>query len=93
MIKRLQKKIQNIFLEEFKFLEVIILMAMTAVIGVVLGGFIIKKNYGIISESSQSEPLKEFVDNYNYILDNYYGTLNEKELLETRCGIYRLLFR
>lgn len=82
MLKKIIDKIKRIFLEEFRFIEVIIIMVMTAFVGFVLGGFIIKKSYGLQSGASYSDVLKEFVINYNYIVDNYYGTIDEKELLE-----------
>lgn len=82
MLKKIKSKIKSIFSEEFKFIEVIIIMVMTAFIGFVLGSFVIKKSYGLQSGASYSDDLKEFVVNYNYIVDNYYGQLNEKELLE-----------
>ena len=38
------KKISS---EKFKFVEVTILMALAAIVGALLGGLIIKKNYGV----------------------------------------------
>lgn len=82
MLKKLKKKINNIFSEQFRFLEVIILMAMTAMIGITLGGFIIKRSYGIQAGNVESSYLKEFISNYNYILSNYYGELDQEQLLD-----------
>ena len=73
--------LKKIVSEEFKFWEVIILLGLTAVVGVSTGGFIVKKNYGISNSATISTPLEEFINNYNYIVDNYFGELNEEELL------------
>ena len=82
MLKKINNKIKSIFFEEFKFVEVVILMIMTITIGFFLGGFITKKNYGLKQHYHEDNYLKEFINNYNYILENYYGDLNEKELLD-----------
>ena len=81
MWKKIKEKTKRFFQEEFRFWEVIILMILTAVMGVTLGSFVVKKNYGI-SNTSISESLQNFIANYNYILNNYYGEFDEEELLK-----------
>lgn len=73
------KKISS---EKFKFVEVTILMALAAIVGALLGGLIIKKNYGVDKTGVLSYPLQEFINNYNYILNNYYGETDENKLLD-----------
>lgn len=74
--------IKKIVSEDFKFWEVIILMGLTAVVGITLGGFIIKKNYGLDKTGTFTPALQDFVNNYNYIANNYYGEIDEDELLK-----------
>lgn len=81
MWKKLKEKMKQVFQEQFKFWEVIILMGLTAIIGVALGGFVVKENYGIAG-TPIGEPLQDFISNYNYILNNYYGDLDEEALLK-----------
>lgn len=80
---KIKEKFQKLFLEEFRFWEVIILMILTAFIGITLGGFIIKKNNGVNSNIISDSSLQEFINNYEYIVNNYYGEIDKDELLET----------
>lgn len=80
---KIKKKLQKIFIEEFRFWEVIILMILTAFIGITLGGFVIKKNYGVNYEIKSDSSLQEFISNYDYIINNYYGDIDKDELLDT----------
>lgn len=81
MKERIFDSIKRITSEKFRFWEVIILMTLTAIVGVCIGSFVIKKNYGNISSDSLSPSLQEFINNYNYILNNYYGDVEEERLL------------
>lgn len=78
-IKRSIKKFNSI---NFCFGEVLLIMFLTIVIGVAIGTIQTKKFYGIVVQNSYSEELKEFISNYNYIINNYYGSLDEQELLD-----------
>lgn len=80
---KIKEKFQKVFLEEFRFWEVIILMILTAFIGITLGGFVIKKNNVANSDIIADSSLQEFISNYEYIINNYYGEIDKEELLET----------
>lgn len=69
----------------FKTYEIIILLASTMVISLVMGGFLgYKINAGSVKEDDMlSTTMQEFIDNYNYITENYYGDYSEKKLLDS----------
>lgn len=83
MKKKIVEKFKKLNSENFKFSEVIIIILLTTVVGISIGGVITKKNYGIDKTGALSPKLQEFVNNYNYILNNYYGELDETKLLDT----------
>lgn len=70
--------------KQFKLSEVIVLIIITLVIGFIIGLSLFK----VVLEKKEStsisydKELKKFVENYNYILDNYYGELDKKELID-----------
>jgi len=77
--------------KEFGNLEVIVLVILTCVISV---GMTICWDYkfGLLGEKETkddsnefialTDEMKKFIDNYNYFVENYYGKVNEKKLLE-----------
>lgn len=71
--------------KQFKLSEVIILIVITLIIGFILGLSIFKVMYededGIIAYNND-EYLSRFVDNYKYIVDNYYGDLDKGNLID-----------
>lgn len=81
MKEKILNNLKKIISENFKFWEVIILMGLTAVVGISVGSFITKNNYGLSFGKELSPSLQEFLNNYNYISNNYYGEFNEEELL------------
>lgn len=82
MKEKMINNIKKIVLEEFRFWEVVILMFLTAVTGIIFGRFISNKNIIFSSSNSSNSALQDFISNYNYIVDNYYGDINEKEVLD-----------
>ena len=75
---RPQKKQRN-----FHTTEVVILVVITALVGIFMGvvccAAVLTKN----SKYSQlPTELQEFVDNYNYIVDNYYEEIDKEELID-----------
>ena len=69
--------------KQFKLSEVIILITITLIIGFIIGLSLFKvalekKD----TKVNNDQELKKFVDNYNYIVDNYYGELDKKELID-----------
>lgn len=71
---------------QFKLSEVVILIVVTLIIGLILGLSIFKvicsKSDNDISVS-KDEYLSKFIDNYNYIVDNYYGDLDKNKLIDS----------
>lgn len=69
--------------KQFKLSEVIILIIITLIIGFIIGLSLFKvalEKKDIKTNNDQE--LKKFIDNYNYIVDNYYGELDKKELID-----------
>lgn len=70
---------------QFSLSEVIILIIITLIIGFILGLSIFKVLYEKKDNrfiSSSDEYVKRFVDNYNYLVDNYYGDLDKNSLID-----------
>lgn len=59
----------------FKTTEVIFLIIVTAIIGIIIGTFLNKNNI------QSDEYLGEIIDNYNYINENYYETVDKNKLI------------
>lgn len=78
---------QNFFSEEsgrqFKLSEVMILILITTIIGFILGLSVFKVMDDDENVVEESEELSRFVDNYNYVVDNYYGELDKDELISS----------
>lgn len=75
----------NIEKKQFKISETITLVIITLIIGFILGLSIFKVMYENKEETKtiyQDEELNKFVENYKYIIDNYYGDLDKKELID-----------
>ncbi len=71
--------------KHFKLSEVMILVIVTLIIGVILGLSIFKVMYEK-SDNLQlygDEYVSKFADNYNYIINNYYGELDKNELIDS----------
>lgn len=69
---------------QFKFSEIIILIIITLLIGFILGLSIFKVMHEKEDSNiaSTDEYISKFVDNYNYIVDNYYGDLDKEKLID-----------
>ena len=71
----------------FKVSEVVILLVITCVISLTTGFLFstaikkLKNSDIIFSDKSDDEELNEFINNYKYILNNYYDKVDKKELL------------
>ena len=71
--------------KQFKLSEVIVLIIITLIIGFIIGLSLFKvalEKKDNIAINSNDKELKKFVDNYNYIVNNYYGELDKKELID-----------
>ena len=65
----------------FKTKEVIFLLLLTAVIGLTMGG-VVTYNVTLKGEKIDDE-LQEFITNYDYIVDNYYGDVDKTKLIDS----------
>ena len=81
----MQENSKKIIHEKFSLKEVILLILVTAVAslltGYVITNRILKDKY-TSEEVEMSEPLETFIKNYRYIIDNYYGEVDEDKLTE-----------
>jgi len=70
--------------KQFRLSEVVILIIITLIIGFILGLSIFKVMYDKknISVYKNDEYLSKFIDNYNYIINNYYGELDKDKLID-----------
>ncbi len=65
----------------FKTREVIFLLLLTALVGLLMGGLV---TYNIIlKENNTDENLKQFIENYEYITNNYYGKVDKSKLIQS----------
>lgn len=75
----------KIIREKFNLKEVIILILVTAVASLLTGVVITNKalkDRSIKEVTTNSPSLDSFINNYRYIIDNYYGEVNEEEVLD-----------
>ena len=70
--------------KQFRLSEVVILIIITLIIGFILGLSIFKVMYDKknVSVYKNDEYLSKFIDNYNYIINNYYGELDKDKLID-----------
>ena len=74
-----KKQIKKIFSTS----ETILLVVMSLLIGLSIG-LLFKQNKNIINKEFVSDDnLKEFIKNYNYIVDNYYEKVNKEDLINS----------
>ena len=65
----------------FKTKEVVCLLLVTAVIGLIMGYLV---TYNIVLKGSKvDDELQEFIENYDYVVDNYYGEVDKKSLIDS----------
>ena len=65
----------------FKTKEVVCLLLVTALIGLVMGGLV---TYNVTLKGERvDDEIQEFIENYDYIVDNYYGDLDKTELIDS----------
>lgn len=65
----------------FKTKEVVILLLLTTVISLAMGGIV---TYNVVLKGEKvDDELQEFITNYDYIVDNYYGDVDKTELVDS----------
>jgi carboxyl-terminal processing protease len=77
-----QNEIQN-EQKQFKISEVTTLIIITLVIGFILGLSIFKVFNENKEEKIKDKELTKFIENYNYIVENYYGDLDKNKLIDS----------
>lgn len=65
----------------FKTKEVVCLLLLTTIISLAMGG-IVTYNVALKGEKVDND-LQEFISNYDYIVDNYYGDVDKTELVDS----------
>lgn len=76
-----KKEKRNIFKNEFKLPEVIIIMLITIAIGIAIGYSVTAKFGKSTGEKANDSDLKEFIDTYNDITKNYYDRIDKSALI------------
>ena len=78
---------QSINKEQNKYgiFEIVLVVVITSLIFSLVGYFIgIKSNLiGDVNYSTASKEIQKFIEEYNYILENYYGDINKEELVSS----------
>lgn len=82
MIK-MAKCITNFEKRKFTVSETILLVIMSLLIGVAICGLFSKTNVITKKTIVSDENLQELIENYNYILNNYYKEIDKKELVNS----------
>jgi carboxyl-terminal processing protease len=86
MKERLKKKFKSIFKtkkrKKFGITEVIVIFASTLLLSLVFGLFLGYRFSNNKQVSEYSKELQDFIKNYQYIVENYYGELNEETLTD-----------
>lgn len=75
------KEIVTIKKEGFSYPEMVIIMIIAILFGFLIGNVVSFTKKGTTNSSVPSE-LKEFVDTYNDIVNNYYDKVNKEELID-----------
>lgn len=68
----------------FKIYEVFILIFLTSIVSFILGMLVFDRNKEEFNNNCILSPeISKFIDNYNYIVDNYYGELDKDKLISS----------
>lgn len=79
--EQIEQKIENRAV--FHTGEVLTLIIITCVISLLLGGLVtMRLNKNSISLQENDQYIQNFIDNYEYILNNYYGEIDKDELIK-----------
>lgn len=89
------EEIREVIVEKktgFNYLEVILIMIITLIIGGFFGGTVVKltnKQTAVSKDGAENSQYQEFIDTYNDIKKNYYEKIDEDALLD--AGIKGML--
>lgn len=79
MIRKNEKKETK----KFSTTEMVLLVIMSLLIGLSIGGLLNKANIITKKPVIYNDNLKELINNYTYIVDNYYKTIDERKLVNS----------
>lgn len=77
------KKISDPDKRKFTTLETILLVIMSLLIGLSIGALLSKTNIITKKTVIKDEDLQEFVENYEYIINNYYEDVDKRDLVNS----------
>lgn len=67
----------------FHTTEVVVLMVITCIVALAMGFFLGNRiDYTLTSKTEEDEHVVEFLENYQYIIDNYYGEVDSETLMD-----------
>ena len=66
---------------DFGMFEFVLILVITALVFSLIGYFISKKGNLISENSVATKEIQKFIEEYNYILENYYGDIDKSELI------------
>lgn len=67
----------------FHTTEVVVLIVITCVVGLAMGFFLGNRvDYTLTSKAEEDEYVTEFLKNYQYIMENYYGDVDSETLMD-----------
>lgn len=70
--------------KRFSLFEVFILMVVSITVSLILGMFLVRHNNKTIYKKEKLDPyLERFIQNYNYIVDNYYEKIDKDKLINS----------
>lgn len=77
-----KKKITINIKKDYDIFEVALIIIIIAFIGIIVGYTIgDKDNDNILKHTTVDKELQKFIEQYNYILDNYYGDIDKSKLV------------
>lgn len=65
----------------FKTSEVVILVLLTFIVSLIIGILFGRQNVKINDKSIDDKYLNSFIENYNYIIDNYYTKIDKEKII------------
>jgi len=81
-VKYSSKELKN--KKRFSLFEVFILMIVSITVSMILGMFLVRHNNKTIYKKEKLDPyLERFIQNYNYIVDNYYEDIDKDKLINS----------
>lgn len=66
----------------FHTTEVVVLIVLTCFVGIGMGFFIGNRSNNILLSNELDEHIQEFLNDYQYIMDNYYGDIDSETLMD-----------